>query len=98
MKLDKRKNGASLLVTLEGSLDTLTAPKLENELKTQWNDITELILDFSGVDYVSSAGLRVIMEADRRMGERGKMIIRNVNDDVRNVFEITGFDELLNLE
>ena len=98
MKLESQKTGDSLRVALEGSLDTLTAPELEKELATRWNDIGELILDFSEVDYISSAGLRVVMEADRRMGKQGKMVLRNVNDDVRAVFEITGFDELLKFE
>ncbi len=98
MKLETRKTGDSLLVAIEGSLDTLTAPELEKALAPQWNGIAELILDFSGVDYISSAGLRVVMEADRRMADRGKMTLRNVNDDVRTVFEITGFDELLKFE
>lgn len=98
MKLETQKTGDSLLVAIEGSLDTITAPELEKELTPRWNDIGELILDFAGVDYISSAGLRVVMEADRRMGTRGKMVLRNVNDDVRTVFEITGFDELLKFE
>ena len=100
MKLSMTRNadGTVLTMAVEGSIDTVTAPMLEEELNKQCDEVKELILDFAGVDYVSSAGLRVIMGADQQMSESGKMILKNVNEDVREVFEMTGFDELLNIE
>lgn len=100
MKLEKTKseNGATLTVAIEGSVDTVTAPELEKALSEEYAGLKELILDFSKVDYISSAGLRVVMGADQQMEGAGKMVLRNVNDDVREVFEMTGFDELLTIE
>ena len=98
LKMDKNADGSVLTVFVEGSIDTVTAPMLEEELNRQCEGVKELILDFAKVDYVSSAGLRVIMGADQQMSESGKMILKNVNEDVREVFEMTGFDELLNIE
>lgn len=98
MKIAAQKNDTALTFVIEGSIDTVTAPELEKELKEQWGDITKLVLDFTAVDYVSSAGLRVIMEADKFMSDAGTMILKNVNEDVMEVFEMTGFDELLTFE
>lgn len=91
-------DGTILTVAVEGSIDTVTAPKLEEALDSRYDGVAELILDFASVDYVSSAGLRVLMGADQKMSESGKLILKNVNEDVREVFEMTGFDELLNIE
>lgn len=98
VEMKKNEDGTILTASIEGSIDTVTAPKLEEALKDQYEGIKELILDFTKVDYVSSAGLRVIMGADQQMEGSGKMILKNVNEDVREVFEMTGFDELLNFE
>lgn len=98
LKMDKNADGSALTVFIEGSIDTVTAPALEEELNRQCEGVKELTLDFAKVDYVSCAGLRVIMGADQQMSESGKMILKNVNEDVREVFEMTGFDELLNIE
>lgn len=96
MKIKLNKDAQTLTVFIEGSIDTVTAPELEKELKANWDGITELVLDFTSVDYISSAGLRVVMAADQHMEDSGSMMIKNVNDDVKDVFEMTGFDELLN--
>lgn len=98
MKLEINKNAEVLTVSIIGSIDTVTAPELERELKANWDAVTKLILDFSGVDYISSAGLRVIMASDQHMSECGSMTIRSANEDVKEVFEMTGFDELLNFD
>ncbi|MDD4817823.1 MAG: STAS domain-containing protein [Victivallaceae bacterium] len=98
MKISMQKNNGKLQVAVEGSVDTITAPELSAALKGAWRDITALDIDFAAVDYVSSAGLRVVMEADKYMTQRGGMIIRNLNSDVKEVFEMTGFDELLTIE
>lgn len=98
MKLELKKNAETLTVAIEGSIDTVTAPELEKTLIANWNGVTKLILDFTAVDYISSAGLRVVMASDQHMDEIGSMTIQNANDDVKEVFEMTGFDELLHFE
>lgn len=100
MKLDFTPNadGTMLTLAIQGSIDTVTAPELEKSLNGHYGGVKELILDFSAVDYVSSAGLRVIMGASRQMETQGKMILKHVNEDVREVFEMTGFDEFLTME
>ena len=99
MKLTMTKEAQTLTVAIDGSIDTVTSPELEKQLGEHWGGISKLILDFGEVSYISSAGLRVMMTADQHMEEtNGNMTIRRVSDDVREVFEMTGFDELLDLE
>lgn len=99
MKLTMKKEVSTLTVAIEGSIDTVTAPELEKQLGENWDGISNLILDFSAVDYISSAGLRVMITADQHMEKaNGKMTIRHASDDVKEVFEMTGFDELLDME
>lgn len=87
-----------MTISVTGSIDTVTAPELEKKLREDWNGISVLIFDFADVEYISSAGLRVVMVADRHMTAVGKLILKNVNDDVMEIFEMTGFVELLNFE
>lgn len=89
-----------LLLEVEGSLDTVTAPQLERELSEKKLDgVRSLILNFTELEYVSSAGLRVLLAADNRMYRKGgEMVVRDCNDTVMKIFEVTGFDELLTLE
>ena len=94
----KTKNGTSLNLSLEGRLDTTTAPQLENELKQSVSDVTELVLDFEKLEYISSAGLRVLLSAQKVMNKQGTMVIKNVCSDIREVFEITGFMDILTIE
>lgn len=98
MNIVKTVNASVLCIALEGRLDTTTAPQLETELKTSLNGITELELDFSGLEYLSSAGLRVLLAAQKVMNKQGSMIIRNVNDTIMEVFEVTGFVDILRIE
>lgn len=98
LAVTKNDDGTVLTAAIEGSIDTVTAPRLEAELNPLYDGVRELILDFAAVDYVSSAGLRVIMSADQRMSEAGRLVLKNVCEDVREVFEMTGFDELLTIE
>ncbi len=98
MKIDMQKKDGKLMVAVEGRIDTVTAPELSAALKAEWAEINALDIDFAAVDYVSSAGLRVVMEADKYMTPRGGLVIRNLNSDVKEVFEMTGFDELLTIE
>ena len=98
MNIIKSLDGTTLNVALEGRLDTTTAPQLEAELKQSIADNTELILDFAKLEYISSAGLRVLLAAQKVMNKQGKMVIRNVNDVILEVFEVTGFVDILTVE
>ncbi len=98
MTIDKKLNGSALTITLEGRLDTTTSPKLETELRTSLGGVTELVLDFAGLEYLSSAGLRVILAAQKVMNRQGSMVIRNVNETINEVFDITGFADILTIE
>ena len=97
MTITKTAENGTLRIALEARLDTNTAPQLEAELKTSLSGITELELDFSGLEYISSAGLRVLLAAQKTMSRQGKMTIRNVNETIMEVFEITGFVEILTI-
>lgn len=98
MTIDKKAEGSKLLIALEGRLDTTTAPQLETELKRSLNGVTELVFDFAKLEYLSSAGLRVLLAAQKVMNQQGSMLIKNVNETIAEVFEITGFSEILTIE
>lgn len=95
MTINPTKNETSLNVALNGRLDTTTAPTLEAFLKDSLADITELTLDFAELEYISSAGLRVLLSTQKVMNKQGTMVIRNVNDDIAEIFDITGFCDIL---
>lgn len=96
MTIIKEIKESAMNVALEGRLDTTTAPELEAEL--QLEGITELVLDFEKLDYVSSAGLRVLLATQKVMNRQGSMLIRNVNEGIMEIFEITGFIDILTIE
>lgn len=98
MNICKTSDAGKLMLSLEGRLDTGTAPKLEAELKSSLGGVTELVLDFAGLEYISSAGLRVLLSAQKVMNRQGSMVIRNVNEVISEVFEVTGFVDILNIE
>ena len=98
MTITKEKNGNAVLVALEGRLDTMTAPELEEELNRSMPEADTLTLDFSKLDYISSAGLRVLLSAHKTMSGKGGMKIIHVNEIVGEVFEITGFIDILTIE
>lgn len=98
MEILKEKNDSTLVLSLIGRLDTVTAPDLEAELDASAEDITELVLDFEKLDYISSAGLRVLLAAQKRMNRQGEMTVKNVNADIKEVFEITGFCDILTIQ
>lgn len=98
MTIEKTLNGSSLVVAIEGRLDTSTAPQLEAELKSSLAGVTSLELDFEKLEYVSSAGLRVLLAAQKTMNKQGTMVIHNVNETIAEVFEITGFSDILCIE
>lgn len=98
MKLNKVAEGGMLTVALSGRLDTTTAPELEKEISSSLAGVNALVLDFSDLDYVSSAGLRVILKAQKAMNAKGGMKLKNVNKDIMEVFDITGFVDILTIE
>ena len=98
MTIEKNLNGTELTITIVGRLDTTTAPQLEAELKQSVNGVETLIMDFADLEYLSSAGLRVILAAQKVMNKQGEMIIRNVNETINEIFEVTGFIDILTIE
>lgn len=98
MTITKKQTGATLEVTLDGRLDTTTAPEVEAELKGSLNGIKSVTMDFSKVEYISSAGLRVLLSVRKALGLGNTMKITNVNDIAREVFTVTGFDSFLTIE
>ena len=98
MTITKNLNGSTLEIALEGRLDTMTAPELEAELNRSLPSADSLVMDFAKLDYISSAGLRVLLSAHKVMNTKGGMKIKNVNDVVQEVFDVTGFVDILNIE
>lgn len=98
LNIIKEKNEEQLTIKLEGRLDTISAPQLEKEMQQALCGIQELVLDLSQLAYLSSAGLRVILSAQKVMNRQGKMIVQHVPDMIMEIFEVTGFSEILTIE
>ena len=98
MTIDKEKNENSLTVALAGRLDTTTAPELERELKASLDGVSELTLDLKELEYISSAGLRVLLAAQKIMLKQGSMVLKNVNETIMEILEVTGFSDILTVE
>ena len=98
MEIKMDKNGSELTVTLVGRLDTMTSPQLEEELQKELDGVTSLTFDFKDLEYISSAGLRVLLSLQKKMMTQGEMKLLNVSAAVNDVFEVTGFDEILTVE
>ena len=98
MTITKKQNGTDLEIALEGRLDTMTAPELEQKLKQSLNGVETLVFDFSKVEYVSSAGLRVLLYAQKCMSNKGVMKVKHPNEIVMEVFEVTGFADVFTIE
>ena len=98
MELKKNQSGDSLTVDIIGRLDAATALQLEKELNSSLEGIKSLTLDFSQLEYVASAGLRVLLVAQKRMNKQGSMIIKNVSEEVKEVLDMTGFINFLHIE
>ena len=98
MTINKSQNGSTLVIALEGRLDTMTAPELEAELNASLKDAEALEMDFTKLEYISSAGLRVLLSAHKTMSAKEGMTVTNVNEIVAEVFEVTGFADILNIE
>lgn len=97
MNIEKKQNGKELVLLLSGRLDTTTAPQLEEEIKKDIEGIENLTLDFKQLEYISSAGLRVLLLTQKMMQRQGKLVIIHVNDTIQDVFDMTGFCNILTI-
>lgn len=98
LNINKTIGNGQALFLLSGRLDTTTAPELDQELKSSLNGVTTLTLDMKDLAYISSAGLRVLLSAQKLMNKQGKMTIRNANETIMEIFEVTGFSDILDIE
>ncbi|MBO4422559.1 MAG: STAS domain-containing protein [Clostridia bacterium] len=98
MTIGKIINGSALTVIPEGKLDTLTAPELEAALRDSLDGVTSLTFDLNKLEYISSAGLRVLLSTQKRMNGQGEMKVCNVNETITEIFEVTGFSDILTIE
>ena len=98
MEITKKTEENRLTIALSGRLDTTTAPQLEKELQEAIGSVAELLFDFTELEYISSAGLRVLLSAQKTMNRQGTMVVRNVNETIMEVFDVTGFADLLTIE
>ena len=98
MTITNNMNGTELEISLEGRLDTMTAPELEAELNKDLNSADSLTIDFSKLEYISSAGLRVLLSAHKTMSTKGGLKVTNPNEIIREVFDVTGFADILTIE
>ena len=98
LDINKIAEGNSLEYELEGRLDTTTAPGLENEVKSSIDGVEKLVFNFEKLDYISSAGLRVLLSTQKIMNKQGEMIVKNCSEEVLEIFDVTGFTEILTIE
>lgn len=98
LNISKKREGNNLCVILEGRLDTTTAPELEVSLKEDLDGVSELVIDLTSLEYISSAGLRVLLAAQKTMLKQGSMTVAHPNDVISEIFEVTGFNEILTIE
>ena len=98
MNINKSQNGNALNIALEGRLDTTTAPELEEVVKAELGGKDSLVFDLAGLEYISSAGLRVLLSAQKIMNNQGSMVVRNASEEVNEIFEVTGFSDILTIE
>ena len=98
MTINKVQNGEELTLSVDGRLDTITAPQLEEEIRASIDGIKNLIIDISALEYISSAGLRVLLSAQKTMNKQGAMTVKGANEAIMEIFNVTGFVDLLNIE
>ena len=98
LNINKTIENGKAIFALTGRLDTTTAPDLEKALKESLGGVSELALDFAGLEYISSAGLRVLLSAQKIMNKQGSMKLKNVNETIAEIFEVTGFTDILTIE
>ena len=98
MTISKERNDSALTLALEGRLDTVTAPELEKELNASLDGVTALTFDFDKLEYISSAGLRVLLATQKAMAKKGELKVTHVNETIMEIFEVTGFSDILTIE
>ncbi|MBO5610076.1 MAG: STAS domain-containing protein [Eubacterium sp.] len=98
LNIEKVAEGTSLTVKLEGRLDTTTSPQLEGELGSKLDGVKELVFDLEKLEYISSAGLRVLLSAQKVMNNQGSMVVKNSIEEIREIFDVTGFSDILTIE
>ena len=98
MNIEKIIEASAITLKVSGRLDTTTAPNLEAAVSEAVGSCDQMVMDFAGLEYISSAGLRVILKAQKSMAAKGGMIIKNVNETIMEIFEITGFSDILTIE
>jgi anti-sigma B factor antagonist len=98
LNIEKKSHGKNLDIALEGRLDTTTAPELETIVRTGLDGAELLTFDFAKLEYISSAGLRILLAAQKIMNTQGKMVVKNVSEEVKEIFEVTGFSDILTIE
>ena len=98
LNIKTAKDAEKLTVALEGRLDTVTAPELEKCFKESLPGVTELVMDFEKLDYISSAGLRVLLSAQKTMNRQGSMKLVHVSESIMEILEVTGFSDILTIE
>ena len=98
MTIETKRNGKEIVIEVTGRLDTGSAPMLDQAINENVQDVEMLILDLNGLEYISSAGLRVLLNAQKKMNQLGAMKVKNVGEEVMSVFEMTGFADILTIE
>ncbi len=98
LNIKKEADGSKLTMSLEGRLDTTTAPQLEEEVKSSLAGVTDLTMNIGELQYISSAGLRVLLSAQKTMNKQGSMVVKNASDEVKEIFDVTGFSDILTIE
>ena len=98
LNIEKKSEGKNLSFVLSGRLDTTTAPDLEKEVKENIEGVEKLDFDFSDLAYISSAGLRVLLSAQKIMNKQGEMVVKNCSEEIKEIFEVTGFSDILTIE
>ncbi len=98
LNIEKKQDNKDLTIVLDGRLDTTTAPQLEEELKDSLDGVEKLTFDFEKLQYISSAGLRVLLSSQKTMNKQGTMVVKNCSEDILEIFEITGFVDILTIE
>ena len=98
LNIKKEKKEGEIKISLEGRLDTATSAQLDIEVQSSLDNVEKLIFDLSGLEYISSAGLRVFLSAQKIMNKKGSMVVQNASEDVKDIFEMTGFSELFTIE
>lgn len=98
MQITKTNDNDSLTIALEGRLDTLTAPQLDAEIQGKLDGVKSLVFDFKSLDYISSAGLRILLMAQKVMNKQGSMVVKNASSEIKEIFEVTGFCDILTIE